>query len=555
MLIQSLVKYYNILADSGFDIVRGYTKATVQHTLDLDIEGNLVAITPFGEKTDLVVPEQFKRSSRPKANFLMDNLGYLLGYAKSEDEIEWARNCFELSWKLHNDILSTCMDPVAHAILAFFEKWSDKDSHFINSFVMSHLTEMQIWGNGTFRVNDTYPTDIKEIRTSWEKYQYQTQSNINRVCPVSGVNLPVAILHPTIKGIIGSPPTGTSLISYNNESFCSYGYDGEKGLNAGVSEFSTFAYSTALSYLLSEKETHKYYYGSTIVFWADSSNVSYQHVFSHFIDPIADTEDPLCKSFDRMLSGSLFSEVFPQLDPSMTFHILALSANSARISISMYYQSTFEELVQNLVAHQKAMLIGSHPNLITFNQLIAQVRPTHSRNPLVPKSLTSSILLAICQKKPYPHLLLQTVLQRIMQQRSLTREQACILQAFWSTVDCGSTRSTEIKQQGQALALVDIILQELNIYRRLTMLERYFALVVARPFQIIPLLIEKTKWEIPKFTDYPLGNYYLKKLNNYTSDQVSNQCLSPTEQVIFLLEYYNSRLAHYSVSKKEGTYV
>ncbi len=69
-------------------------------------------------------------------------------------------------------------------------------------------------------------------------------------CLVSGKQAPIARLHPAIKGVVGAQAMGASLVGFNARAFESYGHDEEQGLNAPVSEYATFAYSTALNYLL-----------------------------------------------------------------------------------------------------------------------------------------------------------------------------------------------------------------------------------------------------------------------------------------------------------------
>ena len=49
--------------------------------------------------------------------------------------------------------------------------------------------------------------------------------------------------------------SGSSLVGFNARAFRSHGHDEEQGLNAPVSEYATFAYSTALNYLL-DREHH-----------------------------------------------------------------------------------------------------------------------------------------------------------------------------------------------------------------------------------------------------------------------------------------------------------
>ena len=77
---------------------------------------------------------------------------------------------------------------------------------------------------------------------------------------------------------------GASLVGFNARAFESYGHDEEQGLNAPVSERVTFAYTTALNYLLSDRNHHIRLGDTTIVYWADSDDEDCAALFSQAIN-------------------------------------------------------------------------------------------------------------------------------------------------------------------------------------------------------------------------------------------------------------------------------
>ena len=77
-------------------------------------------------------------------------------------------------------------------------------------------------------------------------------------------NQPIAILHPSIKGVPGAQSSGASIVSFNERSFESYGNDKAQGLNAPVSEYAAFAYGTALNYLLNESKIFAEFYNGIL---------------------------------------------------------------------------------------------------------------------------------------------------------------------------------------------------------------------------------------------------------------------------------------------------
>ena len=90
MILQALVQYYEDLLANDKITRPGWTSAKVSWALELDENGQLMALQPLqqeekrGKKTvlapcQLQVPEQVKRSSGVAANFLCDNSAYMLG--------------------------------------------------------------------------------------------------------------------------------------------------------------------------------------------------------------------------------------------------------------------------------------------------------------------------------------------------------------------------------------------------------------------------------------------------------------------------------------------
>ena len=88
------------------------------------------------------------------------------------------------------------------------------------------------------------------------------------MCLVTGRDAPIARLHPSIKGVRDAQPSGASLVSFNQESFTSYGK--EQSYNAPVGEPAAFAYTTALNHLLRKGSKQRVQIGdATTVFWTE----------------------------------------------------------------------------------------------------------------------------------------------------------------------------------------------------------------------------------------------------------------------------------------------
>lgn len=259
MILQALVGFYEQLAKEHPEKIArvGWCSRQVAFMLVLSSEGELVNVIPSDEKRGwtMMVPEQVKRTVGVAANLLCDNATYLLGI-DAKGKPERARQCFEAARERHLAFLQGVGSPSAAAIRRFFETWNPEDA--LSRVAVTDAGEALLaGGNLVFRVDGKNALDDPAIRSAWEKAcEKPSEGAAVMTCLVSGKQAPIARLHPAIKGVVGAQAMGASLVGFNARAFESYGHDEEQGLNAPVSEYATFAYSTALNYLLSDRKHH-----------------------------------------------------------------------------------------------------------------------------------------------------------------------------------------------------------------------------------------------------------------------------------------------------------
>ena len=144
MILQALVQYYEDLLANGKITRPGWTSAKVSWALELDENGQLMALHPLqqeekrGKKTvlapcQLQVPEQVKRSSGVAANFLCDNSAYMLGI-DGKGKPERAMQCFAAAKELHLAILQNVPGQAAQAVRNFFINWDPKAAEQYQAF-------------------------------------------------------------------------------------------------------------------------------------------------------------------------------------------------------------------------------------------------------------------------------------------------------------------------------------------------------------------------------------------------------------------------------------
>lgn len=289
MILQALVRHYEqMVAQSKLD-VPGWQNVKVSFALRLSEDGELRAIEDLKEEETrgnkkvfvprtMKAPEQVKRSSGVAANFLCDNAAYMLG-VDSKGKPERAIACFNACAELHRSLLGETDDPLARAVLAFFERWNPAAAQ-THPLVEPLLKELAA-ANLVFQVGLSYAQDSAPIRAAWQKhYDGEKEGAQMMRCLVTGERTEIARLHPSIKGVQDASTMGASIVAFNAPAFESYAHDGDQGLNAPVGKYAAFAYGAALNQLLSDREHRMHLGDTTIVFWAEDAQEAYADLFS-----------------------------------------------------------------------------------------------------------------------------------------------------------------------------------------------------------------------------------------------------------------------------------
>ena len=358
MILKALVDYYEILSDAGKASKEGYNTVKVSHALELSRTGRLLGIVSIkltvkhGKKNVeipqvMTVPLQRKKSVNISANYLCATPSYVLGL-DNKGKPDRTRNCFEAFKALHHEILDDVDDPTAVAILRFLDNWDIEKSEGC-PLLQSEMEVLKKGGNLVFMIKNVgYAHEIKALTKAWDNHMASLDDSAAFMrCLVTGELAPIARLHPSIKGA-GGQPSGTSVVSFNDRAYESYGREKDQGLNAPVSKYAAFAYSTALNYLLADR-SHKQTIGDTsIVYWAQSTKSSdYQDVFSFALDPKleveknveekvdADTERLLAGVFGKLVNGTPVSDVCETIDAETRFFILGVSAKRGSVVYSI----------------------------------------------------------------------------------------------------------------------------------------------------------------------------------------------------------------------------
>ena len=286
MILDALVGLYERLAEREEVAAEGWCKAKVSYAVNLSEEGRITGILPMKTEADrgkkkvwvpvsLMVPEMVTRSSGVAANFLCDNSKYILGIDANGTSPR-VLECFQASRERHLKLLNGIGGRMAHAICLFFETWDPEEAEQ-DPVIREKWQEVTDGGNLIFVMGMDYAQEDPWIREAWEKSLERMGTGTQGVCLVTGERTEIARIHRGIKGVPGAQSSGAALVSFNAPSFESYGK--EQSYNAPVGKYAEFAYTTALNYLLDQREHAIRLGDSMIVFWAESGEEEYQDSF------------------------------------------------------------------------------------------------------------------------------------------------------------------------------------------------------------------------------------------------------------------------------------
>jgi CRISPR-associated protein Csd1 len=460
MILQALSGYYDRLSARADGSISppGYSYQSISFAVLLSADGAVVDIQDLRQVEDkkvrpisLLVPQPPKRSGRnPPPAFMSDKAGYVFGVQRDkEDKTKTVENTeYQAAFRAyHEQLLGGVDDDGCRALLQFLAQWVPAQFPGLR-----HADDL-VDGNIVFRLDGVrgYLHDRPAIRTVWDTQNATTLAK-SAMCLISGELRPVARLHHSIKGVRGAQSSGASIVSFNQDSFASFGKD--QGDNAPVSEQATFAYTTALNALLSKDSRQKLQIGdASTVYWAEadstdaavSAEVAAQMLFAptEFDTAAADASetDKLRRQImDHIAKGRPLDKPELHLDPGTRFYILGLAPNAARLSVRFWEMTTLGALGEAFYQHWRDLRIetrfspGQQPALAALALQTAPARKGANDefklsfddvSPLLAGELTRAVLSG----GRYPGSLLSTLVMRIRTDGYLGRLRVPLIKA------------------------------------------------------------------------------------------------------------------------------
>lgn len=594
-MLQALVRYYEILAaEEGSTIPKkGYGTANISFSLNIDDDGNLINMTSCkiatGKKMvarPMTVPEPVKGRTGIKAvpDFLYGNSSYVLGF-DDKGKPNRTMACFE-SFKEHNiSILRKAQCKEANAVIKFLGKWNPGKA-LANPTIKENLDEIYKGAVFIFRYygkEDVH--NIPAVKQAWMEYKDGQSGSTVQQCLITGELAPIAILHPTIKGLYKGQSMGNSLVSFNADAYESYNTSKEKrrGLNSPVSEYAAFAYGTALNTLLADT-SHKLILGdTTVVFWAETTAPIYQDMFSLFLDCsqlyTKDEEKKTVRSaaaekavrtvLEKIAQGKTadVDEVCRNaIDRNIRFYVLGISPNVARISVRFFLKGSFGSFVENIEQHYADLSMQKQFDTdmasIPVWRILGETLSKTSDDRAVSTYLSASLMRAVLLGGDYPSSLYQTILLRIHAEQDINYYKASIIKACLLrkagksrndtykevlTLSLNENTKIEAYHLGRLFAVLEKVQKAANPDVKSTIRDKYFSSASTTPASTFPTLFALAQHHISK-SDY--GTYYDKMIGEIMDKlDVENdpfpKNLTLDEQGIFYLGFYHQRNSLY----------
>ena len=588
MILSALNDYYARLVDSGVEGIApfGYSQEKISFALVLSPEGELVDVHDIrdmsGKKPrprSQTVPKPEKRTSGVKSNFLWDKSSYVLGIGNKGGERE--HKAFKV---LHEELLAEVNSPALLAVKKFLAWWTP-DQAENNDW----LNEEKLDANFVFRLDgeQSYVHESPEAMAIRSRMLAGSVTE-SAACLVTGESLPVARLHPAIKGVNGAQSSGASLVSFNLDSFGSYRK--VQGDNAPVSEQVAFAYTTVLNHLLRRDEDNRQRLqigDTTVVFWANAKEPEQaraaETLFSDLFQPPTATDasetSRLRSALDCFAMGRPLKELDPELDPSTEIFILGLAPNASRLSVRFWERGSLEIFARRLAQHYQDLWLEPKPwktEPAIWKLLLETVPHRENSRPKaddIQPLLAGEMARAIFSGNRYPRSLLTNLIMRMRADGDLSSLRVALCKGVLARERRLGVKGTEKEvpvsletdntDPGYLLGRLFSTLE--NVQRsalggnvNATIRDRYYGSASATPASVFPVLLRNAQHHLSKVRkDKPGLAVNLEKQIGEIVDRLGStfpRSLRIEAQGHFAIGYYHQTQARFSktASDNEG---
>jgi CRISPR-associated protein Csd1 len=568
MILQELKRYYERLHDDPESGIAppDFSPQQISFAVVIEEDGTLVDILDIRKTSEqklvpveLVVPEPVNRSANIAPNFLWDNSGYVLGF-DGKGKPERTAETFKTFKDFQRKVGGRLEDAGMKAVLSFLGKWDpekmeereDKDEIMNKNLV--------------FRLKDErgYIHERPAVIEAWQKNQKEGSEEGKEqvgMCLVSGKQQEIVRLHGKIKRVKGAQSSGASIVSFNLDSFTSYGK--EQSYNAPVGKRAAFAYITALNYLLRYNSGQKIQIGdATTVFWAKRPS-KVENFLRIVFDSIEEIEaDSPIRQYLESIRAGLKPE---KIDEDVEFFILGLSPNASRIAVRFWYAGTVGDIDRAIGLHFNDIeIVKEFENQSEYLGIWSILRETalQKKSENINPHLSGAFAKAILTGTPYPSNLLASLITRIRADHEINYCRAAMIKGIL----CRNARIIKTQEEvypmldetstntayrlGRLFAVLEKAQQDALQGIKATIKDRFYGSASSTPRIVFPQLLRLSQHHINKLER---GKVFYERLTQEVLDGIEQfpKHLTLGDQGRFALGYYHQRKALFTSKTKE----
>jgi len=355
-------------------------KKGISFAIDLSKEGRFLGLirlegkkilkkdgTEVVSPKEMLVPRMSETTSGIESSFLAGKSKYVFGKTAKDEEETKKKDGKELDSKTDQK-----RDSFRALVEEAYKETGDDSLGAVVKFLSDPKALEAVWKEAeervkssnlfTFQVADEVVFDRPGVRRWWKgKCEKKRQDGPQGICPLSGRNGPLLLLHPKISGLMGTP---LPLVSSQMESArSSTQYDrGATPVNFEIG----IHYATALEELLRDDNSKVGLGGKRVaVFWPRIKVVG----------ALKDDSKTLKEAIQSVRYGPNRS----MIDDPSEFRMLFLYRQLGRVSIQSCHRMSVGEAVRNVLSFQKEASLGEEGNFHPIWAMIEAVAIRHKR--------------------------------------------------------------------------------------------------------------------------------------------------------------------------------
>ena len=567
MLLKELIEVYEQLelrneVKTGWD-----AKRAVHFGIDVDNNGKILQIIPFS------VDKSIKLMSVPATTeketgsgnfdkFIFGSSRYLLGFdVKKRTE---RHDSFMNTLEYHKEVLAQTESEAADAINHYFNYYAD---HFEELIDIVKSGDLKKYETSMFVLcyKGVPVMEYPEIAEAWNRQFKKLMAKEDAISGISLISGERCTIAKTHSGVSVPGGTNPSLVSFNADAFESYGW--KQSYNSSISVKENLMYTTALNYLLKTEGFHNRLGETSVVMWSETLNPTETSILDAYFNGLSDeqafSQDELNAIVDQIVRGDknvIIHLAGQEIVPSDKFFITGLKANSGRVKLEFFIESTFGEFIINISKHYERLRLNDEHafnNMKPYYLLAETVRDIKKQNKNLVDKLSEGLLQSILNNSNYPDAIYYGTLDRLKKEGPKTSKfqilKMYLSKNYWLQTKevTGLNLNKEAKsiayQSGRLFAVIEKLQKDASDGSKTS--ERYFASAMTTPSVAFAKLMR-------------LNQYYSKKLSEGSKvyyDRMVTEIMNRIrefpkhfnliEQGEFSLGYYHQKAELYT--KKE----